>query len=433
MLEIPKGVDLNLKEIYGISQRDEQKRYFADIWEEKYPILNNNDVKAWLSKCLDKFKNKGKPKNKFSITTYLSPLQQYCNYYEVKNPSNLLREEIDDRNKRVMDYLYYLLNVKQNDPDLNKIGFRILKKTGETKIPNKVSVINMIQSRIKSFYSARGSNISDGIESEDEGLNNDEMIFDKGKIKKLIFKVISPRYKLAIKLQTQLGLRVSDILEELTSGKYSIKLFKHPKYPNDNSKYRYYIKNFETIKEKVTIKHLFFTEELTDAFKTVYNIEDLTKFPLNEILKTKTGKPMNSTDYLIRLKKAGKDLKFQENIKTHCLRKYFSTQIYNCDKIDNNFREHLMGHKPVNKLTKTYVKDLSNPVKFYEKWNNIEETISIDYIVQTEIIDNTDEDVIELRKKNLTLRKQMDIVLEDNEAIKEQLKTQEQYRNSLSE
>lgn len=407
MLEISKNTDLNLKEIFGKHQKT--KKFFVDIWEEKYPILKNEDVIIWLSKKINKFKKTGKDASKFSITTYLKPLQQYCNYNKVENPSNLLKEEVDKRTTRVMNYLDYLLK-ETNVENLKSLGFN--------KIPNRVSVINMIQSRIKSFYSARGMNITDGIVSEKRGMNVRELKMDKETVKLITPKLNSPRYRLAVKLQTQLGLRIGDVLDELTSGNYEMEQYKQ----------RYYIKNFRTTKKGIVIEFLFFTEELSNMIKSIYNTKDLTKLDLTTLLKSRSGKPMNSTDYLLRLKKAVKELGIQGNMKTHAFRKYFSSQIRKNKEIDLEFREHLLAHTGVN-LSEAYNNNLGDIEWFYNEWCKIESLICIDCILQ----DVTDEEVIKLREKNLKLEARMDKVLKDNITIKEQLEEQEQYRKGMRE
>jgi hypothetical protein len=50
---------------------------------------------------MDYYTNSGKDAKDFSITTYLKPLQQYCDYNEVDNPNKLLEEDIDKRNLKV--------------------------------------------------------------------------------------------------------------------------------------------------------------------------------------------------------------------------------------------------------------------------------------------------------------------------------------------
>ena len=414
MLEISKDTDLNLREIYGVSQKDKQKRFFVDIWEEKYSILKNEDVIIWISKKINKFKKSGKNLSKFSITTYLRPLQQYCDYNKVESPSELLKEEIDIRNKRVMDYLGYLLVEYKKEINNEITDVEKLKLLGFNKIPNKVTIINMIQSRIKSFYSARGANISDGIVSEKKGINRRELQLYKETIKRITPKLESPRYRLAVKLQTQLGLRIGDILEELPNDKYIIELFKHPDFPEDSTKQRYYIKDFQTTKKGIVINYLFFTEELSDMIRSIYNIKDLTQFKLSLLLKTKSGRPINKTDFLLRLKKAVKDLKIQENMKTHAFRKYFSSQVRKCREVDTEFKEHLMGHTAVN-LSESYNNNLRDINWFYGEWIKLENLICVDCIIH----DGTNEEIVKLREANIKLQGQMDIIMKDNIQLKE--------------
>ncbi len=406
MIEITKNIDLNLKEIFGKNLKN--KKYFVDIWEVKYPILKSKDVKIWISKKITTFKNSGKLANKFSITTYLRPLQQYCNYNKTENPSDLLKEEVDDRDQRVMDYLLYLLK-ETNLENLKPFGFN--------KIPNRVSIKNMIQSRIRSFYSARGKQLSkgSGIISEKRGLNSHELKMDKETIKLIVPKLVSPRYRLAVKLQTQLGLRVGDVLDELTSGKYKIEQYKE----------RYYIKGFQTIKKGIIIEFLFFTEELSNTIKSIYNVKtNLTELDLTELLKSRSGKPMNKTDYLLRLKQAVKELGIQENMKTHAFRKYFSSQIRKCKEIDLEFREHLLAHMGVN-LSEAYNNNLGDIEWFYTEWKKIENLVCVDCIIQ----DKTNEEVVKLKTEIAKLTSQNEIAVKENAKLSSRLdKFEEQMK-----
>ncbi|MHA2009112.1 MAG: hypothetical protein ACW980_17505, partial [Promethearchaeota archaeon] len=233
MIDIKNNNVLNLKKIYGKNKKT--GKYFVEEWEKDYPVLMNEDAFAWIRDKMDKFTQSGKPAVKFSITTYLKPLQQYCDFNEVKNPSDLLEEELDDRNARVRAYIDFLLKDNSDKEKLQSLGFR--------KPPSEVTVRNMVQSRIKSFYSARGKPITYGIKTATSGENRREIILTKSLIKKLKSKLESPEYRLIVKFQTQLGLRISDILEGLTSGKYEIE-----KYQD-----HYFIKNFRTMKIGTTI------------------------------------------------------------------------------------------------------------------------------------------------------------------------------------
>ncbi len=60
---------------------------------------------------------------------------------------------------------------------------------------NEVSVKNAYQSRIKSFYSARGSPITDGLETEQNGINENEMNLDREKIQVILNLINNSNYK----------------------------------------------------------------------------------------------------------------------------------------------------------------------------------------------------------------------------------------------
>lgn len=138
------------KKLYGWDTTNKKgKITHHDGYYELYPILEDDDVFRWITTKMNKFAQKPhkEPKN-FKISSYLNPLQKYCDFYDVSYPSDLLKENLDKRNQRLVDYLVNLINVK---------GL------------NEVSVTNAYQSRIKSFYSARGSPITDGLETVDSG------------------------------------------------------------------------------------------------------------------------------------------------------------------------------------------------------------------------------------------------------------------------
>ena len=79
------------------------------------------------------------------------------------------------------------------------------------------------------------------------------------------------------KFQTLLGLRINDLLEELTSGKYEIEKYKD----------RYFIRNFLTQKEQVILNFLIIPKELEILIKSVMNIDDLTQLDLRKLFLTR--------------------------------------------------------------------------------------------------------------------------------------------------
>jgi hypothetical protein len=258
MKAISKEEEFNLSKIFG------QKK--VDKWLRDYPIFKNNDVEKWIIDKIDKFTDEGKDAVKFAVTGYLKPLYQYCLYNRVEDPSELLTEGIDERNLRLKKYLKDFLMSSKNDVEVyKKLGFR--------KQPSEVSVRNSIQSRIKSFYSNRGANVSYNMKSKKSGANIRELTLTKSIIKKVQNKLESSDYRLICKSESQMGLRISDILVELTSGKYIVEKYNE----------HYFVRNFETQKRKVTINYLFFTKELEESLKANSGIDNLTQLDLTNL------------------------------------------------------------------------------------------------------------------------------------------------------
>ena len=403
----------DLKTIFGKNKRG---KYFIDIYEEKYPILKNNDVFRWLTTKISKFAQKtNKQPKDFNVTSYLKALNDYCNHNKVSNPSELLQENIDNRNKRLVDYLVYLIKVK---------GL------------NEVSVKNAYQSRIKSFFSARGFPITDGLETEDSGINHNEMSLTRDKIQAILNMINNSNYKLASKIQSLLGLRIGDVLKELP--KYKILEFESE---IDNSKH-YYIKNFLTIKENVRIKYLFFPKELTKLLQAIYQIKDLTHLDLSsKLLKTrksekKGGKVILSSEYLRKLKVVAKKLYPNEVMRSHSFRKYFATQIsrVNLTKIRNdigsdvesNFKEHLLGHK-VHYSSKVYNQIINDINQFYELWKPLEASLCID----CEIVNTTNQDILDLKEQIIKLKDQNDDMLRERSEFKEKIEKLEEITSKI--
>ena len=373
----------------------------VEKWLSTYSVLRNENVRKWLENKLDRYTRNGKDGKNFQVTSYLTPFQKYCNYYKVENPSDLLKENIDDRNKRLVNYL------------------RDLIKAGE----NEASVRNAYQSRIKSFYSARGSPISDGLETLSSGINKNEIILDKEQIQLIQAKLERAEYRFILKCQALLGLRISDVLNELTTSKNGEAKYKIEKYSN-----HFHVKNFWTKKENVIINFLFFPKELTTLLQSIHNISDLRKLDLRDILLTRRKTRINKYDYLARIKDICNELGIEENIKTHSFRKYFSNQISSTNLLKYNdkmgadlegiFKEHLMGHKGKN-LSESYKQKLKRIKWFYENWKPLEQSICID----CEIYDNTSKEILNLKDKyDKLVEKDIEKDKEVNE-LKETMKT----------
>ncbi|MFX1371351.1 MAG: tyrosine-type recombinase/integrase [Promethearchaeota archaeon] len=358
--------NLNLTEVFG------QKK--IEKWEKKYPIFRNNDVKLWIVHKVEKYARSGKIPSRFNTTGYLKPLNDYCRFYECENPTEFLEEEIDERNKRLLTYLSSLLRDGVNEG----------------------SVKNMIQSRIKSFYSDRGSPLSDGLQTVSAGSNVNEIILDRNTIQKILVNLHRPEYRLILKFQALTGFRISDILE--CTPKYKIE-----KYKNHS-----FIRNFKTMKEGVKINYVFFPTELSNLIESVGGF----------IFETKMGNKINKNNYLRRLKAICKEMGIEGNIKTHTFRKYFSSQVRRSREIDAEFREHLLGHKATN-LSRSYNQNLLDIEWFYKQWLKIEPNICID----CEVYDRTSEEVKKLKQENFELRGDISNMKKEFSLMKEMVNT----------
>ena len=369
----------------------------------RYPFLNNEDVKKWINAKLNKYARTGKDPSNFKVTSYLSSLQKYLEFYNIDNPSELLKENIDDRNNRLLHFLGELI------------------RNGT----NQVTVRNNYQAMVKSFYSARGSPLSDGLPTMDSGINHNEIELDKDSITLISNKLERPAYRIILKCMALLGLRISDVLVELTSEINGEAKYKLRKYED-----HYYIDKFWTSKEDVIINYMFFPKELEKLIKSTYEVKDLEELDFRTILKTRNGTTINGTDFLERVKIIADKLGITENIKNHSFRKYFSNQIssinllqYNAKigaDFENIYKEHLMGHKS-NDLSKAYKQKLQNINQFYELWKPIERAICIDY----EIIDNTPGEINELKARITDLT-------DENKELKSRLDRMEKSLDNLS-
>lgn len=352
-------------------------------WENKYSIFKNKEVKDWIIHKVEKYTRSGKNPIKFKITNYLRYLNEYCEFYNIKNPSDLLKEPINERNDRLLRYLSYLI------------------KDGRSE----VTVRNGVQSILKSFYSDRGNPVSDGLSIRKSGDNQNEIILNKKIIKKIQTHLERPEYRLAIKLLAETGLRGDDIFIELKSGKYVLQ--KH--------KDHYFIRNFKTLKSGIIINFLFFPKECTDLMKYIYG-DDLENLDLRNILLTKRDKNIRRTDVWRRVKIIARDnLGIKENMKLHCFRKFFNTVILLHRDLDTDFKEHLMGHS-IN-LSQSYNSNLRDVEWFYNTWRKIEDLISIDSV----IVDRTMTELSDVKKENMNLKQQVEILLESKMNLEKKL------------
>ncbi len=411
MKSIQKNKVIDLEKIYGIEK--------VKKWEKSYPIFKIQCVKNWLIDKIDKYTDEGKNANKFSITTYLQPLTLYCKYNKVEDPSELLEEEIDQRNLRLKVYLKeFLLNSEIKEEEFTKLGFRFNKKK-QTARPSEESVRNLIQSRIKSFFSNRGKPISFNMKSAKSGANKGEITLNAELIKLIQARLESKNYRLITKCMNQMGFRIDDILSEMTSGKYIIE-----KYNN-----HYFIRNFKTQKRMVIINYAFFTKELEDVLIAATGIKDLTQVDLTKLFLTRNGTRINGNDFLDRLKAIIRDLGISGNIKTHSLRKYYLGQIGSCA---NKLKEpriltHFEGHE-ASFNDQVYLRAIKEIESYYEEWLKCEEAIMIDYTT----VDKTDKEVLALKEENAKLNKRLDLAINQKAELEEQFKQEiEQVKKEL--
>ncbi|MBD3216331.1 MAG: tyrosine-type recombinase/integrase, partial [Candidatus Lokiarchaeota archaeon] len=172
------------------------------------------------------------------------------------------------------------------------------------------------------------------------------------------------QYRLLLKFVALTGLRIGDVLDDITSGKY--RLYKYKEH--------YYIKNFTTHKYQVEIKYLFLPTELTTMIQSIYP-QDLKNLDLTKLFLTRNNTRIKEKDFLERLKKISEEIGIDGNAKIHDLRKYFRGQIGKCKAVTKEFKEHLTGHKI--KLSQ-YLNKLKDINYFYSQWLKIEELICID-------------------------------------------------------
>ena len=397
-----KMQDIKLKSLIELFGKEKCKN-----WAKKYPVLKNNDVERWLVVKAEKYAREGKDIEKFNILSYLRPLSAYCEYSETQNPSELLKENIDTRNKRVVDYLTHLINQGKND----------------------VSVRNSYQSRIKSFYKARGAPITDGLESRNSGKNTGVTALDKAIIKKIYERLTNPNYRVILKIQALMGLRISDVLTEISK---TVK--EKPKYMIEKHKDHFFIRNFVTQKDKVVIDYLFFPKELTYLIQSIYQVNELTELKLNTFLKTRNGKNIDRYEYTRIIRDIGKELKLG-NIRTHSFRKYFRTQLGKSNLIEKDKRmsgnienliiESLMGHK-VDYSRDVYAQNFKQLDAFYDIWLYFEQEISID----VDIVDNTSELMKDVKKENKQL---LEEYISQKAEIKEQYDRIENMESTIKE
>ncbi len=236
-------------------------------------------------------------------------------------------------------------------------------------------------------------------------------MFSKEVIKLIQGKLESANYRLICKYESQTGLRIGDILNELPreikgKAKYKIEYYKAGE--------RYFIRNFKTQKEMVIINYLFFTQELTELIQSITGITDLRKYDLRNLFISRQGNRINADNYRERLKQIANELKIDGNIKTHGLRKYFETQLNTLN--DDRFKRQLVGAEP-NYRDDVYDNNLKNIKWFYENWSKAEKVICVDCIV----VDETNKKIVELETEIATLKEQKKITIKENVEMAERI------------
>ena len=417
-------INVDVKNNYNVLQINTLKNFFDEKTLLKlktdFPILNSKNVNQWLIDLVSKYTSNGKDSKKFLIDRYLYTLNGYCEFYHI-NPDELLLEDLDTRNQRLKQYLNHQIQTLHKNP---------------------VTISNDTQSKLKSYYAHRGSPITFQKECYKAGENKNEINLDNEIIRKIEAQLHSTQYRLVLKFESQTGFRISDILTELTSGKYHFE-----KYQN-----HYYIKNFETQKEKTIINYVFITKELEDIIKSMSDIQDLTLFDLSTLFKVRyrcnedgtefqrkiwvqiekedetkkiertysSEKKIDKSNYLRRIKTIVSQIGITQNIKTHSFRKYFRTMVSRAE-LGTEFTEHLCGHKLTN-LADAYNRDLQNIDQYYKKWLKIEPLLSIDYVV----VNKTDEEVVKQKEALERMKLQLELEIKSKFELEEKLKRLEQ-------
>jgi len=364
-------------------------------WKDRYPILwQSDEVMAWIKSKMFRFMSKGKEPSKFNVGNYVNALMKYIEFHKA-TIEELLQDDLDHRNMKLLQFLNAMI------------------KQGE----NPVSVLYNYQSRIKSFFKSRGKPITEGLETKSSGVNRNELILSTELVKLIYNKLETTQYRLLNKFQALLGLRINDLLEELTSGKYKIEKYKD----------RYFIRNFLTQKEQVVINFLFIPKELELLIKSVMHVEDLTQLDLIPLFLTRQETRIRRADYLERIKIILKELSISQNGKTHIYRKFYETRLttFITDNIIEDYViQHYMGRKQLD-LNRAYVQNLQNIEFMFQKFLQIEEKIQIDTVIvdRTSEKGNELEKIIEIQHNKIN---HLETQLEEIPELKDQLSKQEQ-------
>ena len=416
---------INKHEKYSLDQLLSQEILVK--FQKNYPIIKDESIRKWLEERVMVFAQKNHNPMKFNYEHNLSIMMDYCIYNEaIENPSQLLEENVDQRNDRVNEYIQAL--------EKGWIPPRKYKHSKNVKAKSKVSIYNSHAGTIRGFYRVHGLRITTYMPNV-KGTNEKEAILDRNIILGIIKKTTNPFYKLIFKMQSMLGLRISDVLDELTASHPQNPDI--PKYKLEKHKDHYFIRNFETQKAKIVINFLFFPAELIQDIQKITTFEgNLIEFDFRTLFNSKWfniyGQKIKRQNVLKQLKHFAEDL-IESNVKTHCFRKYYENTIRNTNlelppKADAEFKTHLEGHH-LDPVTYTYNQTLCNITEYYDLWRKIEPRLVIEHEIK--FVEYTSETVLELTKEKKKMDHQMTVMMDKLEEQEQKLRRAYEIINSM--
>ncbi|MFW6283045.1 MAG: tyrosine-type recombinase/integrase, partial [Minisyncoccales bacterium] len=196
-----------------------------------------------------------------------------------------------------------------------------------------------------------------------------------------------------------------------------------------------FIKNFKTKKVGVTINYVFFTKELSTLIQSVHGIKDLTQLDTSKLMKTRNGTNILQNDYLQKIKEIAEDVGIKGNIKTHAFRKYFSSQVRKCKHVDDEFKEHLMGHVSYN-LAQAYNNNLKDIAWYYNNWKKLETLVCVDCIVYdhtSKKVKNLEDKYNNIVKETTEKDKKISQLEEQNKKLMEKVSKMEKNIDKINE
>jgi hypothetical protein len=394
---------------------------------QKYPILQDESIQKFMEWRVKNFTEKGNNPQKFKpyLQHILQVMTDYCFYNDVTaNPSDLLNEDNDDRNDRLDDYIEALKG-GWTPPQEIKHSKNIKKKS-------EVSIYNTHVGIIRGYYKCHGLPITTYMKNV-TGKNENEAILDRDDVVYLVKNATNPEYRLLIKFQCMLGLRISDVLNHMTSN--NPQDTNKPLYKLEKHKNHFFIRDFITQKYKIKINFLFFPSELIEDIRKVYGYkEEMEDFDLRTLFDSKCkkeGEPQQKIkrQNLLKRFKALGDEEIEGNLKTHCFRKYFEGIVRNTSldlppKADTEFKTHLEGHH-LDPVVYTYNQELRNLQAYYDLWLKIEPRLVIEHEIH--FVEHTSETVVQLTKDKAKMENQMSAMMTMMEQQEEQLHQQQEF------